>query len=94
VNEPVDDWEAEGGAPADHMTYNYGPWVVVSAVEHPDIDAWVWERARQEARASNWTLGKYLGREGHVLSQAVIQHNPDLCFHAFLAQPDKGGGKS
>lgn len=56
--------------------------VVVSAVEHPDVDDWVLERARDEAATSGLILGVYLGRE-----DALPAPRPrDLCCHVFGAR--------
>ena len=53
--------------------------IVVSAVEHPNIDEWVWEHARAEAAASVVILGEYLGRE-----DVLPPPRPsDLCCHVF-----------
>jgi hypothetical protein len=55
--------------------------IIVSAVEHPDLDNWVFDEARAEATRSDLLLGEYLGRED-VLPQAP----PGLCCHVFAAE--------
>jgi len=57
--------------------------IVVNAVDHPDCDDWVMERARAEAASSGVHLVAYLGRE-----DTLPDSRPDdLCCHVFDAQP-------
>lgn len=56
-----------------------GPVILVSAVEHPEVDNWVRERAAEEAALGDWTVGEYLGREDALGSR----RSPDMCCHVF-----------
>lgn len=53
--------------------------IVVSAVEHPDLDDWVREQAQSEANNQGVQLGDYLGREDYL----GPDRSPDLCCHIF-----------
>jgi hypothetical protein len=57
------------------------PVIVVTAVDHPELDDWVRQQAAREAAASGWTVGKYLGRED-ILGR---RRPPDACCHVFEA---------
>ena len=63
------------------MTRPTGPLIAVSAVEHPQRDAWVDEHAAIAAAESGVTLGEYLGRED-VLGP---RRPAGLCCHLFAA---------
>lgn len=55
--------------------------VLVNAVEHPEVDDWVYEQAHAQAAADGLTLGDYLGRED-VLGEA---RPSGMCCHVFDA---------
>jgi hypothetical protein len=55
--------------------------ILVSAVDHPEMDDWVREQAQEEADRGGLVLGDYLGREG-ALDLAATS---DMCCHAFRA---------
>ena len=56
-----------------------GPLIAVSAVDHPQRDAWVDEKAAEWATHEGVTLGRYLGREVDVYP--VV---PDgICCHLY-----------
>lgn len=61
--------------------------VAVSAVDHPDRDAWVDEQAAIAATEGGLVLGDYLGRET-VLPEP---RDPRLCCHLYAAVEDDGG---
>lgn len=56
-----------------------GPVILVSAVDHAELDEWVRERAAEEADKNGWTIGEYLGREDALGNQ----RSPDMCCHVF-----------
>lgn len=65
------------------MTVPDGPVVAVTAVDHPDLDDWVRERAALQAADSGVTLGPYLGRED------VLENPPaGLCCHLFAVEEE------
>lgn len=65
-----------------------GPLIGVTAVGHPVRDAWVDERAADEAAKTGVILGAYLGRERDVYP--VV---PDgICCHLYAAIEDGGAG--
>lgn len=61
--------------------------IVISAVDHPDVNASVLVAAATEGRKSGMTVGKYIGRED-VFGPGRAS---DLCCHVFEATPiDRG----
>lgn len=56
--------------------------VAVSAVDHPDRDAWVDEQAAAEAAEGGLVLGGYLGRE------TVLPDHVGMCCHLYAVTDD------